>query len=164
VRRLALDPANAILTSMPRLQAELPNWGADRFLAYMQSAEVTILGRPAEGTYDVGDLLEVWQIFEYVEVFMQRFDRDDSGTIVTPEALAAYPVYGATINQLFAGGFAPDSLVLGLFTFLLKYGNTPDQIFGGLVLFVNWQFHKDTWQIDAERDRLMEILAQLSKH
>jgi hypothetical protein len=164
VRDLAFDSRADVLAPLPRLQALLKSWGRERFLSYMQNGETIILGHPAEGSYGVGELLQVWQIFEYAEAFMQRFDADASETITRDEALRAYPYYGPTINEMFAGGAAPDDTVLALFTFLLKYGNTPDQLFGGHVLFLNWQLRKDSWRLDVERGTLMAILAELSRH
>lgn len=163
VRNLALDPRYGVLDATPRFKAIIPLWGKDRFLKYMTNAEFVANGYLSTGTYSIKDLMQTYQLFEYAETYLQRFDFDANEIITTPEGLASYPVYGPTINKLMMGGSAPDDLVKGIFTFMLKYGNTPDNMFGGLLLFANWQMHKDSWVLRAERDNLMNILSELSK-
>ncbi len=163
VRELSVNLATDVITPMPHLRQALPKWGAPRLLNYFKNAELAILEAPVQGEYKVGDLLQVWQISEYVEVFMQRFDVDRSQTITLSEAVAAYPLFAPTLKELLGAEDQDDSEFLPFFTFLMKYGESPYTMFGGLVAFEHWKNNRDSWEISVERDKLMAILAGLSK-
>jgi hypothetical protein len=156
VRAQAANPASSILSHMPRLQRAMTTWQPGVFQNYMKNAEQTILGAPEAVKFTTGDLLQTYQLFEYVEVFLELYDRDHSETIDLEEATAAYKVYGPTLGKLL-----PTS-DLGFFTFMFKYGDTPFTMYGGTVEFNKWQWHPERWSFAADRTILMNILSTLS--
>src|SRR5205085_2102545 len=89
VRAQAEIPGSTILSHMPRLQKAIANWMPGQFAAYMKNAEQTILGAPEAVKFTTGDLLQSYQLFEYVEVFLETYDRDQSEDINLLEAIAA---------------------------------------------------------------------------
>jgi hypothetical protein len=147
--------------SMPNFQRAKQTWKSDRFETYMKSAETTCLDKVVDGDFAVSDLLTVIQIFQYVETFYQLYDRDGSAAIRLNEGLVALPIYGPTLNRLIAAGSLSSFEVSALFTFMMKYGDTP-LMFGGQILFAHWKWRPNTWAFEAERDTLMSILSQLA--
>ncbi len=161
VRNLALDPSLNIMTPFPLVQKSRHEWGDARFLNYIKFAEKTIIGAPAKGRFATADLLRVWQLMKYVEVFMQRYDLDGSDRVNLKEALKAYVLYGPALKKT---GKLPedDDLLLAFFTFLLKFGENPFVMDYGPVHFELWKKQRDSWELSTERDTLMAILAALS--
>ncbi len=165
VRPLALNPTIEILTPMARFETVLKTWGSKRFFKYMKNAEKAILTHEARGVYAMGDLLQVMQLFEYAETFIQRFDADDSESISLNEAMTAFELYGPALGRLLphkAGTEIPRQDVLDFYTFMMNFGDTPYTMFGGQIAFLNWKMHRDNWRFESERDVLMAILAQMS--
>ncbi len=163
-RRLAADLDRDILVSMPRLQ----NWlrqknTVPRFVAFMKAGEETILNKVIVGEFSTGDVLQVWMIFQYVETFLLRYDRDFSDTISLKESNPAFDVYGPTLGKLLSGVGLPPEELFGFFTFMMKYGDTPFTMFGGQVLYNHWKWHRNDWAFESDRTHLMGILNQLSK-
>ncbi len=156
VRSLALQPGNLPLSSMPRLQATMLKWKPQEFIKYMKNAESTILGAPEALKFTTGDLLQTFQLFEYVEVFYELYDADHNELINLSEATQAYSVYGPTLGRLLP------SSDLGFFTFLMKYGDTPFGMFGGSIAYNHWRWHQESWILGADRNILMNILSQLA--
>jgi hypothetical protein len=157
VRAQAFTPGSAILSNMPRLQKVMAGWTPQQFVAYMENAETTILGAPEAAKFTTGDLLQTYQLFEYVEVFVELYDGDHNDVIGLTEAQAAYKVYGPTLGRLL-----PQSDE-GFFTFMFKYGDTPFTMWGGQELYIHWQQPDANWTLGADRKILMGILSQLSK-
>jgi hypothetical protein len=133
-------------------------WTAQQFVAYMENAEATILGAPEPSKFTTGDLLQTYQLFEYVEVFCELYDTNPNDDVINlTEAETAYVIYGPTLGRLL-----PQS-DLGFFTFLFRYGDTPFTMWGGQILYNTWQQTPQTWTVGADRKILMGILSQLSK-
>lgn len=163
-RRLAADLSRDILVSMPRLQ----NWLKEkntvpRFVAFMKAGEETILEKVIVGEFNIADVLQVWMIFQYVETFLLRYDRDFSDTISLAEAGPAFEVYGPILGKLLSGVGLPPEELFGFFTFMMKYGDTPFTMFGGQVLYNHWKWNRNDWAFESDRTNLMGILNQLSK-
>ena len=156
--RAVSDPE--ILKTVPRLKRWLAHHA---FESYMISAEEIIFDKPLVGRVGLGDLLQVWMIFQYVEGFVARYDSDSSSTISLKESESAFTVFGPVLGKMLAGvGLPPDEL-FGFFTFMMKYGDTPFTMFGGQVLYNHWIWHRNDWVFESERAELMGILNQLSK-
>jgi hypothetical protein len=168
LRSLLMNPSLDVMNSMPHLLAVGRVWPAGKLIDYMKNSELAALGAIETGDWNTADLLETVQIMEYVETFLERFDTDHSETINLQEALNAFPVFGPTLTHLLAG--LPAEQSFALFTFMLKYGDTPFTMFGGPVLFNQWRWKQDDqanppvlWKFEADRNALMGILAALSR-
>jgi hypothetical protein len=165
VRAVGFDTSNDILSSMPVVQKLVKKWGRVRFNKYLMAAETAILGAPASDTYGVGTLLQVWQLMEYDETFMQRFDRNRNQSIDLAEATRSYSVYGTQLGARLRSKFPDltDDDVWVFFTFLMRFGEDPFNMWGGQEAMLNWKSRRKSWVLNAQRDTLMGILAGLSK-
>ncbi len=162
VRRIATRADSDILSSMPHLRSVVLS-RPEFFITYMKQGEEIVFGKVAPQLSTL-DILQVWQIFQYVEMFLRLYDVSENELISLDEALAAYPIYGPTLNSLFSppGHPLPEQDLLAFFTFMMKYGDTPE-MFGGQVLFNHWKWRPNEWSLSADRSILMGILNQLSK-
>jgi len=163
VREVGADLTRDILDSMPRLKKWLKKDTLKRFAAYTKAGEETILDQVVEGEFSTGQLMQVWMIFQYVETFLLRFDRDFSESVSLNESSPAFELFGPTLGNLLAGVGLPPDEVFVFFTFMMKYGDTPFTMYGGQILYNHWKWHRNRWAFEAERTNLMGILNQLSK-
>jgi hypothetical protein len=107
-------------------------------------------------------------LLHYTEAAFARFDTDLSLKLDVTEALAAYQVFKPTFAVLVrerSDYFKTDADFEALFTYLLKYGKMPATSIGGATDFWSWQKQKDYlgWTLSADRGRILEIFAELSK-
>jgi hypothetical protein len=163
VRRAAVRPDSKSLDPFPHLKQRVTSQPVEEFVKYMRQAEETILNHSVSGTYGKGDMLQVLQLFQYVETFLRIYDADFNETIELPEASEAYRKYGPTLSRLLSKNGLPPDDVLAFFTFMMKYGDTPFSMFGGQIRFNHWRWHRKDWSFSADRATLMSILNQLSK-
>jgi hypothetical protein len=163
VRELATRSSARALEPLPQLRAAVLRDPPEKFINYMKLGEETILGKVVTGTIGSGDILQVMMLFQYVEVFLNLYDRDLTQTINLPESIEAFQKYGPTLSRLISGGSMPEEEVLAFYTFMMKFGETPYSKFGGGVAFVNWKLKRKDWAFEADRSVLLGILNQLSK-
>lgn len=163
VRAAAHDLSLGILDSMPRLKQNMAGLPLENFISYMKQDEEILFGAPKETEITVGDLLQIWDLFQYVETFIQRYDRDLSDTINLGEADTSFEVYGPTLTVLLSPVGMPEEEIEPFYTFMMKFGDTPFTMWGGSIAFNYWKWHQDQWSFEAERATLMSILNQLSK-
>lgn len=163
VRKAALSPDSRAFEPMPELRATIMAQPADNFVKYMRLAEETILGKVVSGEYGTGDLLQVLQLLQYVDIFLTFYDVDQTQKINLNESLVAYQKYGPTLARLVGGGRLPPDEILAFYTFMMKYGETPATMLGGDLYFVNWKLKRNDWAFEAERPVLLGILNALSK-
>ncbi len=164
MREIGGDLSRDILAPLPRLQNWLSQKDAvPRFVAYFKAGEETILEKVTQGEFGTADVLQVWMLFQYVETFLLRYDRDFTDTVSLPEATPAFTVYGPILGKMLSSVGLPPEELFGFFTFMMKYGDTPFTMFGGQILYNHWKWHQNDWVFESERTHLMGILNQLSK-
>lgn len=162
VRKIGGEYQRDILGSMPRLKEWLQDNPDQGFKVYVNSAEAIALSGLVEGEFSTGDLMQVWIVFQYIETFLDKYDRDSTQTINLSESDPAYALFGPTLGMLLNGLVSEDEL-FGFFTFMLKYGDTPFTMYGGQVAYLHWRWHRNDWSFEADRKNLMGILYQLSQ-
>ncbi|MCB0412403.1 MAG: hypothetical protein KDD22_07750, partial [Bdellovibrionales bacterium] len=108
-----------------------------------------------------GDVLEMWVLLQYLETFFARFDEDQSKTINVQEALKAFPIFQPVLGDLVP---LDSEDIRPFFTFLFRYGETPfyGPPYGNGLKFNYWRWHEDQWSFEADRVRVLEILAALN--
>lgn len=163
VRGLAVRAGSSILDPLPRLKQTFGARPERDFARYMIKAEETILGKMRSGPMATSDLVQVWQLFQYVEVFLAQYDVSGDQTIELDESFPAFDKFGPTLGKLISSSGLPRDELLALFTFMMKYGDTPFSLFGGQVLYLHWKWHRNDWEFHSNRETLMSILNQLSK-
>lgn len=163
VRELATRPGSRALDSLPHLKAFVLKAKPAEFINYMQRAEETVLGKVTVGPMSTKNILQAWQLFQYVETFLTIYDLDRGETIGLLEAGPAFDRYGPTLAKLLRASHMPSDEIWAFFTFMMKYGDTPFGLFGGQILFNHWKWHRNDWVFAADRQTLMGILNQLSK-
>lgn len=170
VRQLGDDSNTSLLSHMPRLQSEMKMWPRGKFIEYMRHSETIALGSDSSATLETGDLLQAFQVIQYVETFMLRFDRDSSERIDVREAQSAYPIYSATLAKLLGKAkLSPDQLN-GFFTFLFRSGMTPftgydvnnPETWAINAEFNHWCWFPEKRRLNADRSIIMSILFQLA--
>lgn len=158
LRTQGLAQRAQVFANMPRLQAVLGTWPSTKFIKYMKNAEITILGAPEAEKFTAGDLLQTYQLFAYVETFLELYDTQPRDEVIEyNEAVAAYAVYGRELGSLLPGSD------IGFFTYMIKYGDTPFTAYGGQIEYNKWVWHPEARSMTADRSMLMGILSQLAK-
>ena len=108
-------------------------------------------------------------LLHYTEAAFARFDRDRTASLDLAEALAAYQVFRPTFAVLVrekSTFFQTDEDFEALFTYLLNSGTMPAATISGAADFRVWRARRDSWfgwNIHADRGRILEIFAELSK-
>ncbi len=163
VRSLPLRSASSAFAALPELKMAMGTWSPRRFLQYLDHAEQASLSESIKGVYKTADLLEMIQLLQYVEAFVQRFDNDISNTIERGEADSVFNVFGATLTTMLTPVGVPGDQVFAFFMFMMKYGETPFSMYGGQVAYLNWKLHSDSWSFNANREILINILFHLAQ-
>jgi hypothetical protein len=106
---------------------------------------------------------EAWgMIGHYVEAMFSRFDENGSGTLDAREAKKAFPVFYATVRDIFnkrIGRNPSRGEAEGLFTYLLAHGAPPT----GAVSFAWWMAKRFSWSFEADPGRVVAIFSELGK-
>jgi hypothetical protein len=163
VRAYAIQPGSPALDSMPFLKAFMTKQSPKVFDGYMKYAEEILFDSAKTDEIGIGDLLQVWALFQYVDTFIQRYDVNWNDTINADEGRTAFIVYGPILSDLLASANIPEVAKLPFFTFMLKFGDTPFLMIGGPVAFQYWRHHESAWLFESERTQLMSILRQLAQ-
>ncbi|MCB0406747.1 MAG: hypothetical protein KDD34_01010 [Bdellovibrionales bacterium] len=111
------------------------------------------------------DIMEMWILLQYIETFFGRFDQSaPMGTINVPDSLQAYEVYAPYLAVLLKGYPISEKVRRAIFTYLMKYGKIHyfDDAIGGSLKFIGWMLSESRWEYEADRLRLVQILASLS--
>ncbi|MCM2323430.1 MAG: hypothetical protein NDJ90_09230 [Oligoflexia bacterium] len=113
----------------------------------------------SEAPFTSSETDTIFGLLQYLETVFMRFDLDRSGTIGMYEAFeapdAAFPVFRGALAR--ASGFGGDKNLRTLFSFLLGHGRIP-----GTIDFIVWRLRGPEWSFEADRGRMIEIMAELS--
>lgn len=105
------------------------------------------------------DLDKSTMIFHYIESLFIRFDNDRSDTFSLAESMQAYPLLRTTLKEL--SGFNDEKDLTALFTYIVKYGESPDaNIWQGLK-FLLWRSSRSKWSYEASRWQILKVIANL---
>lgn len=154
------------LSHLPRMQTyfDAPVEGLWREFEKYQEKAVRTDGF-SNSPISRGDIMEMWILLQYIETFYSRFDNEGPlGTINLNDSLSAYDVYRPYLKDLLSDYPLSKADRLALFTYMMKYGTIPyfEDGWGGLVRFVNWKLTKHKWKFEADRLKIVKILASLS--
>jgi hypothetical protein len=166
-RLVVKDGRAKYLSHLPQMKNYFTQNGGDGlWTRFEQLQEETVR---TEGYNDKpisrSDIMEMWILLQYIETFFGRFDSNPAiGTINVRESLVAYQVYAPYLEVLLRDYPLNGSQRRALFTYLMKYGKIHffDDAVGGSLRFVWWLLNEDKWQYEADRLRLVQILASLS--
>jgi len=98
-------------------------------------------------------------VFHYIESVFVRFDQDGSGTISLEEARSAFPLLRGPLAE--ASGYSDDETLFAIFTYLLAYGEKPESLVDKLYFKFIWMLRPQDWKFEADRRRLLQIVAGL---
>lgn len=163
-RSMMFDSRASHLGHVPGLLKFL---GQDRkvWTVYENFLEITTRDHVSEAPLSRGDLVEMMVLIQYIETFFGTYDHDLSDTISVDETIESFPTYQLSLNEIVKSSYGfelnPDEL-LALYTYLFKYGEPPKSSGGGLVKFYNWRIRRDRWKYNADRQRVLGILAELN--
>lgn len=158
---------SSFLHHLPNMRVffEVPDsaelWG--KFEKYQE--EIVRSDGYAETPIKKGEVLEMWMLLQYIETFFGRFDsRNPKTTINLEDSLDAYVVYEPYLRELLKQFPFGKKDRRALFTYLFKYGKVHilDDVIGGAVRFVWWRLNEKSWEYEASRMRVIQILASLS--
>lgn len=113
--------------------------------------------------FESDDSKGIATLLHYVEAVFSRYDIDQTRTMGKSESNKAYPVFEATLAEASGIKDKPKRLK-NLFTYLLKHGRKPDpDCFWDKVSFVWWAIQGPFQRFNADRTRILQILATLSE-
>lgn len=105
-------------------------------------------------------------LLQYVELVYARFDADADMGIRVPEARVAFPAFRSLFRELaraeIESGRITENDLLGLFTYILRYGKPPGGLWEGLTQWLPWRDNPGTWEHYADRSKMAEILGFIS--
>lgn len=159
---------NAWLSHLPNMQEYFKNdIDGSQWRYFEKFQEMTVR---KEGFSDQpiskADIMEMWILLQYIETFYGRFDTGlPFGTINVTESLDAYEVYGPYLQVLLKKYPLGSGERRGLFTYLMRYGKIHflDDVIGGAIKFIWWLLNEKKWSYEADRTRLVQILASLAE-
>jgi hypothetical protein len=144
-----------------------------RWLSFLNYLEETAVKPDETGEvrfYTQGDVMIMWILCQYVETFFSRFDTNTGrsliwGRLEIDEAYSAYEIYDGYMSELPGLDLLSDADRLALFTYMMRFGDIPilGDGLGGAVRFIWWKLRQNKWQTDADRIRVVKILAALNK-
>lgn len=109
------------------------------------------------GTVKYGDLGLEPHILQYAEVLMERFDLNRDGMLDRDEALGAYPVFRETLLKFSPG--TSERLLRPAFTYLLKFGKTPESFREKAWFLTFWVGQEDSWNLATTRSGVAKIFS-----
>lgn len=152
------------LENMPHLIRYLDSGTSDLWTSLELNLERALRGPDLSQPISRSEILEMWVLLQYVETFFGRFDANGSTTVNVEEALASFPVFEPILTELLGGFFAGEGEILAFFTFMMRYGETPfNAKWGGELKFLHWKWHRHQWSFEANRLRILSILAELNE-
>ncbi len=136
-----------------------------KWMQYLHHLEQTTRVDAGDDPFTQGEVVELMVLLQYIETFFAKYDHDGSETINVDETLEAFPVFKRSLDEIVQNSFGAnmgDSDLRALFTYLFNYGSPPQSTFGGMLKFLNWRWRRDEWQYDVDRQRVVQILAELN--
>lgn len=114
-----------------------------------------MMGSPDEDGYGMLPL--------YIETTMARYDLNGDQQIDPKEAEVAFPTFRVSLETLYRNlnpgkGVPGETIMFGLFTYLLEYGKQPTTYELG-----KWLLGLGTWDFRIDRYKVVKILAFLSE-
>jgi hypothetical protein len=126
----------------------------DFFLRFLKATGAEAL---ESGTVKYGDLGLEPHILQYAEVLMERFDLNRDGMLDRDEALGAYPVFRETLLKFSPG--TSERLLRPAFTYLIKFGKTPETFREKAWFLTFWVGQEDSWNIATTRTGVAKIFS-----
>lgn len=152
-----------LMANTPDLVSFFRRQNPSQFRQFEMNLEAaTRAGGASDQNLTTGDITAMWTLIEFIETQFMRFDLNGSGTINVPEAIQMYPIYRGTLANILSGFQVSDDELLAFFTYLLNYGETPFTGWVGPLRWLNWKWHKNEWQFEADRLRIAQTLAALA--
>ncbi|MCM2282860.1 MAG: hypothetical protein NDI61_13555 [Bdellovibrionaceae bacterium] len=102
---------------------------------------------------------KVSMLFHYIESLFTRFDVDRNNSFSVEESMAAYPLLKPVLKEL--SGFKDEKDLTALFTYIVKYGESPDSNIWQGLKFVWWRSNRSRWKYDADRAQILKVIANL---
>ena len=108
---------------------------------------------------DSTDIEGIAMVSHYVEVILQRFDKDRSGTLNLKEGREAFKIFKRQFADYVRPlGIKSDKMIEALFMYLLAHGKAP-----GKTAFVGWLMKRPFWSFEADRSRIYMIFSEISR-
>lgn len=166
-RRWVINNRNDLLKHLPHMRSYFnPPGGDGLWVGFERFQEETVRSDGFSSAPILrSDIMEMWILLQYIETFFARFDKaQPESTINVPDSLDAYVVYSPYLAVLLEGYSLNAKFRRGLFTYLMKHGKVHffDDAIGGSVRFVSWVLNERSWAYEADRLRIVQILASLS--
>jgi hypothetical protein len=106
------------------------------------------------------DIYEMGILLQYIETLMLRFDMNRSSRLEIAEARMASPLFEIQLGVLIKNNNRDE--MRRIFTFMLRYGEPPDRKNPlSLLRYIHWRMTERSWKVNADRGRLVNILAKL---
>ncbi len=148
--------------------AALPGWvnmtadyKDDAWLMFLDAFERAARpkGFNANDPWESANLTKGIAIMYYVESVFARFDLNASNKLTQAEAKLAFPLIRPILAKV--SGYTTDDWLYPIYTYLMRYGESPEASFTSKIQFLWWKANSSSWQFAANRYRLVKILANL---
>lgn len=106
-------------------------------------------------------------IIQYVEMLFARFDANKDSVISASDAIEAFPAFRGILTELTKNQslIDPEDL-LALFTYILRYGQPPENVSDFLFKWLPWKSDREKWPtkwiLSADRYRVAQILGYIA--
>lgn len=152
------------LAHMPSYYAYFLSRSSVQWQDEMRSIVATVRDANSSGMTN-SDIYEAFILLQYIEVLMLRFDADASGDFDIAEGLNALPHFETIIKDKLKDIVESEDAFKDIFTYMLRYGEVPISNGDPLmpIRMQNWIWQRERWQLSANRETLLKILANLKK-
>ncbi len=113
----------------------------------------------ADTHFESKDLDKSTMLFQYIEALFTRFDKDRNGFFSVEESMAAYPLLRPILKEL--SGFTDEKELTTLFTYIVKYGESPDSNIWTGLKYLWWKANRSNWSYEADRWQVLKVVANL---
>lgn len=152
--------------NFPKLEKYYLSLSGEKRVEFTQSFEkVARTAGFSQEPFDSTDSESLGGLAHYIETFFQRFDRNGDGLLSEDEAIngehSALPILRNTLETASCRAghcFKKKGDLQDLLTYLMYFGQVPE----GTWSFLKWKATRPFLTIQADRGRLIEILAKMS--
>src|SRR5690606_21002057 len=103
------------------------------------------------------DIYETFILLQYMETVMLRFDEDRSGDLGIIETLKAFNHFkgalGSALDMSDEQMEAQHEELEAIFSYMMKYGETPFQSQLSSLRYLSWKWDRDSWTTALAADR-----------
>ena len=150
-------------TNFPEMVRSIDALSDADYATFLDNLQLVMRQHGAAPTapFTLAEVTNAANFLHYVESIMWRFDTNHDGQLTLAESMVAYPIFKQILMK--ASGFKNDSDLRAVYTYLLKYQESPKASLWNTAKFVLWKLNPGSWTYDDNRADLVAVMARISE-